>query len=257
MSRKIQYYGGEPSPSFPGLKNFELLRRKGFWYVGKKSFYQFLFPFFYRIVKHGGFCYNGKTLAYFNHAYNNAFANERTVEIAIALDAIKSYESKSILEVGNVLSHYVSDAHWDVVDKYEAGSGVINLDILSYDPGKLYNLIISISTIEHIGYDEKPQDPDKIKAALLHMQSLLADGGMMLVTFPLGWNPHLDASFSGGKLPLNIELMERQTWYNTWQLIKMDVIPPFKLGTYLGADYLAVGTHLKPPKLPTHDNTTE
>jgi hypothetical protein len=81
--------------------------------------------------------------------------------------------------VGNVLSHYFSVNH-DVVDKYEKAEGVINRDIIDFHPSKEYDLIISISTLEHVGWDEDISDhkilhdPSKILRAIENLRGLLA-----------------------------------------------------------------------------------
>ena len=72
---------------------------------------------------------------------------------------------KKILEVGNILSHYFSVNH-DIVDKYEKDVDVINQDIIDYHPNKKYDLIVSISSLEHVGEDETPREPKKILYAL-------------------------------------------------------------------------------------------
>ena len=48
---------------------------------------------------------------------------------------------------------------------------------LNLRPTKLYDLIISISTLEHIGWDEAPRDDTKILRALDNLMSLLSENG--------------------------------------------------------------------------------
>jgi hypothetical protein len=124
---------------------------------------------------------------YLVHWYNVTYINERAIEVPISL----SYCCGDILEVGNVLSHYVDFKH-DVVDKYEIGKGIINEDIVDYSPGKLYDSIICISTLEHIGWEEEERDPQKIFIALDKMKSLLKPKGVLIVTVPVGWNPFVN-----------------------------------------------------------------
>src|SRR5581483_2472937 len=98
---------------------------------------------------------------------------------------------RRVLEVGNVLSHYFPVRH-DVLDKYEKSPDIINKDITAFKTAKKYDLIIGISTLEHVGWDERPRDPGKIARAVASMRSLLAPGGRIVLTLPLGYNPHLD-----------------------------------------------------------------
>lgn len=120
------------------------------------------------------------------------FVAERAVEIPLSIAFLQNYGADEILEVGNVLKHYGKFYH-SVVDKYEKWDGLINEDILQFSPSRKYKCIISISTIEHIGFDEEPKDQEKIKLTILKLYNdLLEDGGKMLLTFPLGYNPTMD-----------------------------------------------------------------
>lgn len=119
---------------------------------------------------------------------------ERCVEIALGLRAMSKYDPSKILEVGNVLPLAVDCEH-TVVDKYEAGPGVINEDIVDFDPQRQYDLVLSISTLEHVGWDELPQDPDKAGKALEAMSGLGRD---LLITIPIGHHPTLAGTFIDG-----------------------------------------------------------
>lgn len=59
---------------------------------------------------------------------------------------------------------YVPVAH-DVVDKYEGAPGVRNVDVLDNEDGDL-DYVASISTLEHVGWDEQERDADKALRAL-------------------------------------------------------------------------------------------
>jgi len=53
--------------------------------------------------------------------------------------------------------------------------------------------IVSISMIEHVGWDETPRDPKKIPLALENLTTnCLALGGEIVVTLPIGYNAYLD-----------------------------------------------------------------
>lgn len=142
-------------------------------------------------IKGGEFYYKGKKLKYFYHNYNKTFFNERKIEIPIALNFLKNYKDKNILEVGNVLNHYINIKH-EVVDKFEKGQKVINKDISTFKSTKKYDLIISISTFEHIGQREKDVDEKRLTKALENIGKLLSEEGEFLLTFPLNYNQYLD-----------------------------------------------------------------
>jgi len=148
--------------------------------------------FYHRTFKSNStFLFRGKPQTYFYHMYGRTWRNERCVEVPIVWELVKKYREKSILEVGHVLSNYFSFEH-DIVDKYEKVDGVINADIVDFNPPKKYELIVGISTLEHIGLYENPQRPDKVLEAFENLKSLLAPSGRILVTLPMGFNPVLD-----------------------------------------------------------------
>src|SRR3989344_440881 len=144
------------------------------------------------------FTFQGHDYHYFIHRYNNTWLNERIVEIPIMWELARKYNPAEVLEVGNVLSHYFSVSH-DIVDKYEKARGVINQDIVSFRPEKQCRLIVSISTLEHVGWDEKPREPEKFIRAAENLKRLLAPGGQMAVTLPLGYNVYLDDILKRGE----------------------------------------------------------
>ncbi len=137
------------------------------------------------------FRFQGREYSYFFHPHNLAWRNERSVEIPIAQEFLSAHSEHEILEVGNVLSHYLEVEH-DILDKYEVAEAVINEDAVEFDPAKKYDLIICISTLEHIGWDETPRDPGKLSAAIENLVGLLAPEGELMATVPIGYNPEFD-----------------------------------------------------------------
>jgi len=161
------------------------------------------------------FQFAGRQYPYFCHWYNTTFDNERAVEISLALAAIKDAQGKRILEVGNVLSHYAKPA-WDIIDKYEAGESVITQDIVDFRPDHPYDLIVSISTLEHVGFDEDNGDPQKIFAAMQRLRGMLAAGGYLLATVPVAYNPHMDRFLQEGKIFDEQRYIKRVSKDNRW-----------------------------------------
>jgi hypothetical protein len=167
------------------------------------------------------FIFAGKKYRYLLHPF--ALNNERTVEIAIAIEFL-SNKTGEILEVGNVLSNYYSFAH-DVVDKYELTPGVINEDIVLFSPQKKYDAIVTISTLEHVGWDEEPRTPEKILQAIARLKELLMDGGDLLVTMPLGYNAYVDDLVRAGKTGFNeTRYLRRITANNQWREVQLDEV---------------------------------
>jgi hypothetical protein len=194
-------------------------------------------------TKHN-FTLDGSTYKYFIHQFNQTYYNERCVEIPIIMDALKKYEKKAVLEVGNVLSHYFKCNH-TIVDKFEQVEGIINEDIANYRSEDKYDLIISISTIEHIGWDDETKDEAKIPIVMSHLRSLLNTNGTILITAPLGYNPYLDKMIELKQLGLSKYLfLKRRSKRNEWIELKEHDINNAHYGyPYPNANFLFVGVY--------------
>lgn len=163
------------------------------------------------------FAFRGRVHAYLYHPYKLAWYTERGVEVPIALEQVKRYKGRRILEVGHVLGHYYPIDH-DVIDKYETAPGVENVDVVDFRPESKYDLIVSISTMEHVGYDECLKDPGKIAEGMEGLRGMLAPGGRMFVTIPLGYNPEADRLVSGEWADIyEICFMRKTSWLNRWE----------------------------------------
>ena len=159
---------------------------------------------------------NDRTYHYFNHDYNATWSNERSVEIPLALELVQRYQGRRILEVGNVLSHYFPVAH-TIVDKYEQAHAVINQDIEDFRTKDKYDLIVSISTLEHIGWDERIKDKDKFIRVIEKLKEMLSSGGELFITLPAGYNPWIDKAIKKGLVAFDkIDFMKRRNEQNEW-----------------------------------------
>ncbi|MGA7369596.1 MAG: hypothetical protein WBX01_10750 [Nitrososphaeraceae archaeon] len=171
----------------------EVVRKEGVGRLLRTDALHFAHFIYYKKIRKTPetFTFLGRTHRYFTALYNATYTNERSVEVPIAMSIINNYRGKRILEVGNVLSHYLVFPHV-IVDKYESAVGVINEDILDYRTDEKFDLIISISTLEHIGWDETPRDDTKIPKTLENLKNLVKPGGQIIITVPIGQNPVLD-----------------------------------------------------------------
>ncbi|MEG4104605.1 hypothetical protein QUA04_00505, partial [Microcoleus sp. S13_C5] len=140
---------------------------------------------------------------YYNRIkFNNP--TERAVEIPIAFNFLAALQKPaSILEVGNVLSHYENHLSETlgitsrrIVDKFEVEVGVDNEDLMNLPSEDKYDAIVSLSTVEHIGqkgdpsggYGEQEENRDRegpLKA-IAKIYDLLAPDGKALITVPFG-----------------------------------------------------------------------
>lgn len=178
----------------------------------------------------------GSRLPYFVHRHNSTWLNERAVELPLVIDFLRRHGTGKGMEFGNVLMHYGIDGPPEIVDKYERNPRVVNVDILDYAPKPPLDYIVSISTLEHVGWDERPKEPAKVLRAFEHLQSLLVPGGRMLLTAPLGHNDFLDEAVMGGQLAVDRQMTlvraDRHSWHPTEELCW----GPYPGRTGLGAD---------------------
>lgn len=231
---------------FEKLKNLlaviqEALKKRGIRFIiyyGPKVLYYTYFK-----KNKNFFVFQNKKYNYFFHLYNCTCLNERAIEIPIIWQVVKECQGKRILEVGNVLSHYFRCWH-DVVDKYERGEAVINQDIVDFRAKEKYDLIVSISTLEHVGLDEDNKDPEKVVRTLQNLKENLKPGGKIIVTMSLGYNPGLDKLLKQGKIKFPKQyFLKRISDKNEWQEATQDEVEGIKYNTgYYSANGLFIGT---------------
>jgi len=180
-------------------KSFLYLLRKAlayvFWYIP-------LTWYFKKARWQSTFMFAGKVYHYHYELYNATWRNERAVEIPIGQAMVHEglLEGLRVLEVGNVLGHYCNRWHY-VLDRYEHGVGIINEDIASYKPVMKYDVVVVISTLEHVGWDEIPRHPDRLLAAIYDLKTNVIElGGKAVITLPLGYNAYLDNLLETGQL---------------------------------------------------------
>lgn len=177
------------------------------------------------------FTHEGVERPYFRHPYHYTWLNERAVEVPLAeavLDevALAGHDPARVLEVGNVLGHYRPVTH-TVVDKYEQAPGVRNVDVVDLDPATTgpFDLVLALSTLEHVGFDEEPKDPGKPAAAVAVLASLLAPGGRLFCTFPVGYNPALDEALRTDGLGFTrLTALRRTGRDNRWEQVPLDEV---------------------------------
>lgn len=163
------------------------------------------------------FTFDGRRYPYLYDDFNHAWGTERTVEVPIGLLALGQVPAARAVEVGNVLGHYGAAGH-AVVDKFELGPNVVNVDAVEYVPPQPVDRVVSVSTVEHIGWDEVPRDRGKIPRAIARFRSWLAPGGEAWITVPLGYNRWLDRMVAYGELgPDRAYFLRRLSFDNRWE----------------------------------------
>ncbi len=200
-----------------------------------------------RVLGSDTFSLGDERYHYFWHWYNRAYKVERAVEIPIALRFLEGCDPDRALEVGNVLSHYSPCRH-RVVDKYERSSRVINEDAETVSFGCTFDRIAAVSTLEHVGWDEKPKDPAKFNRVVDNLVRHLAPGGTLFATIPLGQNPNLDKALWENRLPFTEKrfLARIPAWGhwlpNRWREVEQEAVRDAVYGSpYPAANALLVG----------------
>jgi len=164
------------------------------------------------------FKFNGREYHYLFHPYCSTWENERCAAIPIIWDIVKKNqeEGKRILEVGNVLS-YVYPIKHDVLDKYDLVEGVINEDVVNFHPSSKYDLIISIVTLQSVGWNEFPREPRKVLQAIDNLKSILAPNGILVVIHGLGEHKEMDEMLKNGLLKFDKQFYLMKTTGHKWR----------------------------------------
>lgn len=198
-------------------------------------------------VRREPFVFEDERYDYLCHHYNTTWRNERAVELPLAERVIERRSGARLLEVGNVLHNYLGDSRLpsgrEIIDKYEVAAGVRNIDVMDHRLDEPYELIVSISTLEHVGWDEDPQDPTKAPRAIEKLHSWLAPGGELFVTMPLGHHPELDRRLLDGP-PMfeRLRFLRRVSSANRWVEAQAEEVRGTSYGSpYPFANAIAVG----------------
>lgn len=204
--------------------------------------YFYIIPWFFRkqFKKSSFFVFNGREYPYFSHPYNGTWMNERAVEIPLIWEQVSSHSPDEVMELGNVLSHYYDVKHL-VIDKYEKPKGGIAKDIVDVELSIKFKCIVSISTMEHIGWDEVPRVPGKYFQAIERMRSFLMLGGKMFITIPLGYNLPLQLDLFSGRLGCDQVFYFKRLSREIWDQSTEDRVRNSTYGTkYRSTDGLAL-----------------
>jgi len=204
-------------------KIFWFVKRFGVSQIFMKPLRMFFSPLIVPLLKKGKFIFENKEYSIFYDTYNTTWANERAVEIPIIYEMIKKC-NKKVLEIGNVLSHYYT-ATWDILDKFEKGEKIINKDIINFLPKRRYDLIVSISTFEHIGFDDDSSDKsyDRIMSAYENIKNnCLNKKGKIVMTIPIGYNPDIDKIIFDNEFKLDKQKFLKRVSKREWKEVKIE-----------------------------------
>ena len=178
---------------------------------------------------------------------------ERRVEIPIARGFLAAHRARGmrVLEIGNVLHEEASEL-WLVVDKYEKGPAIVHTDVVDFVPPVQFEIVLAISTLEHVGFDEDQMDLGKFQRAVDHLyRTCLSPGGWMLVTVPLGYHPEVDLTLLGSHLGWGeVDVLRHASWLGDWREVPVERVaregPPMYPYARHRAEAVAVWTIHKP-----------
>lgn len=179
-------------------------------------------------------------------SYNFAFMNERSIEIPFTKFLLSKYLKSNnllrILEIGNTLKNYEDGSNFIpriILDKYEKEENVLNVDIIDFEAPEKFDLIFSISTLEHVGSDYGEENNDsKFLDCINHLiNNLLTDNGVFIVTLPLYYREVVDSFILDNKLDMKKYFFIRENYRNNWSLSTEQYIKENKLNLVYNNKY--------------------
>lgn len=192
------------------------------------------------------FSINDIKLRYARQFFNEAFQNERSIEVALGRWFVERHAGK-VLEVGAVLPYYGDVAH-DVIDLCDEHPKSRKVNALDCDYKDLN--VLSISTIEHMMKREYDNGSDE--DSITFLDKVLTSASSYCITWGLGYNPHLDAHMKAHPEIKHL-IMRRVNWKNEY--VKGDPLDfdvpfghsdkPIPAGYFNNANAVCVVTNLK------------
>jgi hypothetical protein len=152
---------------------------------------------------------NDVSLPYAREAFNEAWKNERSVEVSLGRWFLNKFNG-NVLEVGAVMPYYGHIEHEiiDLADEHPKSRKINALDF-NYDGRN----VLSISTLEHMHMKEYSNGSDQDGADCL--KKIVARASNYLITFPTEYNRGLiDLLKRSQDIPRLI--MKRINWKNEY-----------------------------------------
>lgn|SRR5574337_148190 len=174
------------------------------------------------------FKFKNKNFEYFLHRGNS----EKRLEIAIASYYIKeTYKNNhSVIEWGNVMACNGFEVKHDIVDIVE---GPIKEDWEFWQPKRHYDLLVSISSLEHINMGDYNQPKTGIDKLIRIGKRISSIAKSALIILPLHYNLEMDQLILNDKKPFDIY---EKTYYTRVDVLNWGEIKKERVGT-LGRGY--------------------
>ncbi len=246
VSQRVQYWG--PYRLVTRARQLGWRRLPEYpWRAARRAGAYIGAPIHRRRLGRQSFTLAGTSRRYFVHDYTTTWRNERAVEIPLALEFVERHRGTRLLEVGNVTRHFDRRVDHVVVDKYDVRPGVLSEDIETFTAAEPFDALLSISTLEHVGWDEEPRDPAKLERVLARLGDLVVADGPVLVTVPMGYNTALDALVRDDALPFAERRFLARRPDGTWAEVDADEALAHAYGhPFEAANAICIGTGLRP-----------
>lgn len=180
--------------------------------LGKLSIEADVFDYFENLIvfKEKYFVFNQKEYSLFEHSFNCGYhetrMTERSVELSIAIEYLKSCQN-DVVEIGAVTPYYFCDHKiTDIIDPTDPHNRV-NLKTSMFHCDLRGKDVLSISTVEHIGTQEYGMNEKE--TAVDAIEKIRSEAGHYFITAPLGYNQLLDEWVKENIMNPEIRLMKR------------------------------------------------
>lgn len=153
---------------------------------------------------------NDISLRYCREFFNEAYKNERSIEVAIGRWFLAKYGNQ-VLEVGAVMPYYGSENH-EIIDLADEHPKSKKVNALDFDYSN--RNVLSISTIEHMMKKEYGNASDD--DAITFLTKVLTKAPNYIITAPTGgYNPYLE-EYLKARPEIPRTIMRRTNWKNEW-----------------------------------------
>jgi hypothetical protein len=189
---------------------------------------------------------NDVELRYKRVFFNEAYQNERSIEVAIGEWFLDKHKG-DVLEIGAVMPYYGAENHEivDLADDHPKSKKENALNVVYTGRN-----VLCISTIEHMMTKEYNNGSDQDSITFLN--KVLTNASSYLITWGLGYNPFLDAHMKSHPEIQHL-IMRRVNWKNEY--VKGDPLDfdvpfghsdkPIPTGYFNNANAVCIVTNLK------------
>jgi hypothetical protein len=141
------------------------------------------------VASNSKFFFKNNEFQYCINSHNTRGAlTERVVEIPLLDFYLRNITNPNPIEIGCVSPYYWDTIHtiYDLTDNHPSCKNINAKDI-----NLVKQNIVSISTIEHFNMDNYDIESEQYIDPIEYLKKIVSLSSKYLITFPLGYNPHL------------------------------------------------------------------